>query len=366
MTTDDRRGLQRRFGELFGSRFRPHGSDTGPLGEFTPVRPEEVARLSEMAARHELSVIAAGGGTAPAAPEPPHNSIVARLGLMQNIELRHDGGGWAKAGPGTLWLALDNELRRSNRGLTVYPTSAPRATVGGWLATDGLGIGSFEHGWLRENVLAAEVVLPGGELREIPGGEVPDFVDTARPSGIIVAATLRTRRADMDRPFAVAFERLEDLLNTLRELSLDPVSTPLWHVGFLNPGMARIRGLTENYLMFGSYPSHRAPELEDVFWPAVSSNSGASLAPPASYRVWGERFSPLIPLRPTPRIKREFTSIESLLSPGEPGTWTSPVQGTLSRSGEVLILGLEDTGPGGELATDPERDVAGDERPGQR
>lgn len=37
----------------------------------------------------------------------------------------------------------------------------PRATVGGWLATDGLGVGSFEYGRLRENVLSASVVLPG-------------------------------------------------------------------------------------------------------------------------------------------------------------------------------------------------------------
>jgi FAD/FMN-containing dehydrogenase len=31
------------------------------------------------------------------------------------------------------------------------------------LATDGLGVGSFEYGRLRENVLSASVVLPGGE-----------------------------------------------------------------------------------------------------------------------------------------------------------------------------------------------------------
>jgi hypothetical protein len=29
------------------------------------------------------------------------------------------------------------------------------------------GVGSFEYGWLRENVLSADVVLPGGERREV-------------------------------------------------------------------------------------------------------------------------------------------------------------------------------------------------------
>jgi hypothetical protein len=41
-------------------------------------------------------------------------------------------------------LELDDELRARGRGLAVYPTSAPRATVGGLVATDGLGAGSFE------------------------------------------------------------------------------------------------------------------------------------------------------------------------------------------------------------------------------
>jgi hypothetical protein len=42
-------------------------------------------------------------------------------------------------------LELDDELRARGRGLAVYPTSAPRATVGGLVATDGLGVGSFER-----------------------------------------------------------------------------------------------------------------------------------------------------------------------------------------------------------------------------
>ncbi|HEX5916041.1 MAG TPA: FAD-binding protein, partial [Rubrobacter sp.] len=72
----------------------------------------------------------------------------------------------------------------------------PRATVGGWLATDGLGVGSFEYGRLRENVLSASVVLPGGESREVPGEEVGSFLSTGTTGGIVVGARLRTRRAD--------------------------------------------------------------------------------------------------------------------------------------------------------------------------
>ncbi|WP_047865720.1 FAD-binding oxidoreductase [Rubrobacter aplysinae] len=369
----EREELQRIFVELLGERFKKTGSEGGgsfPLGEFHPLHAEEVSRLSRDAARHGVPVVASGGGTSPESPEYPTDSIVVNLGFMQSIKLRHDGGGWAEAEPGTLWLALDNELRQRGKGLAVYPTSAPRATVGGWLATDGLGIGSFGHGWLRENVLAADVVLPGGELCEVTGSEVPAFVDPGSHSGIVVSAKLRTRRADTDRPFAIAFEDGEALLRTLSELVLDPVSTPLWHAGFLSPAMARLRGLPQSHLMFGAYPGHRAEELEDVFWPAVAENSGESLGAAEAYRVWGGRFAPITPSSPTPTVSRDFTNIEDLLapsaslSPARTGLWDAPVQGTLSRSGQVLILTLQDGGPGDLKAASPEethpRDQAND------
>jgi FAD/FMN-containing dehydrogenase len=339
---EDRAGLQKRFGELFGERFKEERDPEGPLGVFSPLHAEEVSRLAEAAAQYRVPVVAAGGGTSPEAPGPPRDGIIVSLGLMKSIRLRHNGGGWAEAEPGALWLALDNELRQRGKGLAVYPTSAPRATIGGWLATDGLGVGSFEHGWLRENVLAADVVLPGGELREVPGSEVPGYVDPSKPSGIVVAAKLRTRRADTDRPFVIAFAEREPLLRTLSELALDPSSTPLWHVGFLNPAMARLRGLTPGYLMFGAYPGHRAAELDDVFWPAVAANSGESLGAAEAYRVWGERFAPLTPSRPTPQARRVFANIGGLLSAAETSLPDLPAQGTLSRSGEVLILSLEE------------------------
>jgi len=359
----ERRGLQERFGELLGERFKVYPESGGPLGEFAPLHAEEVSRLAEAAARYGVPVVAAGGGTHPDVSGPPGDSIVVGFGFMRGLELRHNGGGWIKAEPGALWLALDNELRQRGKGLAVYPTSAPRATVGGWLATDGLGVGSFGYGWLRENVLAAEVVLPGGELREVPGSAVPGFVDPGGSSGIVVSARLRTRRADTDTPLAVAFENREAMLGALRELARDPVSTPLWHVGFLSPEMAGLRRLPRKHLMFGAYPGHRAEELEEVLWPAVAESSGEVLGASETYRVWGERFAPITPSSPNPRATREFTSVGELLdSPSAPARadpLDAPVQGTLSRSGEVLLLTIQEGGTAGLEADDPQARARG-------
>jgi FAD/FMN-containing dehydrogenase len=80
---------------------------------------------------------------------------------------------------------------------------------------DGLGVGSFEYGWLSENVLSADVMLPGRERREVRGEKLLPFVRTGDTMGIVVCATLRTRRAATDVPFGGAFDDQEDLVRTI-------------------------------------------------------------------------------------------------------------------------------------------------------
>lgn len=78
-------------------------------------------------------------------------------------------GDLAEVEPGVPWVQLEDLLRQRGASLRVYPTSAPQSTVGGWLYLDGLGVGSYEFGWLSENVAAVEVVGPKGARRHVGG-----------------------------------------------------------------------------------------------------------------------------------------------------------------------------------------------------
>ena len=242
------------------------------------------------------------------------------------------------------WLQLDDELRVRGRGLAVYPTSAPRATVGGWLATDGLGVGSFEYGWLSENVLSASVVLPGGERREAAGEELWSLIGSGGGSGIVADVRLRTRRAESDSPFAAALSNADDLASCVAGLSRSGV--PLWHLAFVNPTMARARRLEENYVLFGAYPQERAPAVEASLRDAIEPHRGRILPAAQAHRVWGERFFPIAPSHPTPSpVARELTSVEEL--PAALGRESIEpehiaLQGTVARSAEVLLLAIED------------------------
>jgi FAD/FMN-containing dehydrogenase len=315
----------------------------GALASVLPMNAEEVRLLAEVAERFSTPLVALGGEMATDAVEK--GSILVRFDLMRRTRLPDGEEPWAEAEPGVLWLQLDNELRMMGRGLAVYPTSAPRATVGGWLAMDGLGVGSFEYGWLRENVLSASVVLGSGELVEMAGEEVRSFVGPGA-RGIIVGAKLRTRRAEADVPFGVAFGSAAEMVGAVA--GVIEAGLPLWHLAFLNPGMAHARNLGENFLLFGAYPAEREGEIEGTFRSAVASSGGRVLLAAEAHRAWGERFFPVTPSVVPPRftvLSRELVPLVDLAGKlsgveGRPGHHV--IQGSVGRSGEVLLLKLED------------------------
>jgi FAD/FMN-containing dehydrogenase len=277
---------------IFGDRaIRGPVVEEGARGEVlavvTPVNVRDVELLAEVAGRFSLPLAALGAGTAFDTPGVPEKVILVRFDLMRDVRIRGGEELWVRAEPGAPWLELENNLSSHGWGLAVYPTSAPRATVGGWLATDGLGVGSFEYGRLSENVLSADVVLVGGELRTLRGEELRPFIrpggTATNTAGLVVAATLRTRRSDADVPFTGAFDEPEDLVESMAVLR--ETDTPLWHLAFLDPGMARARGLGDGYLLFGAYPAERAPTVEEALRETFESNRGRVLTAAESYRV---------------------------------------------------------------------------------
>lgn len=204
---------------------------------------------------------------------------------------------------------------------------------------DGLGVGSFEYGWLRENVISADVVVVGGERREVSGEELSTFLAPGDTTGIAVGARLKTRRAEADVPFAAVFEGAEDLAQAVAGVASSRV--PLWHLAFLNPPMSRARALGERYLLFGAYPRERESKVAGPLGEVVEASRGRVLGVADAYRVWGERFYPVAPSHPTPvPTDRTLIGIEDV---PEALYRFSPkaVQGTVARSAGVLLLAFD-------------------------
>ncbi len=331
--------IEEAFRDRLKRKIPEQGSTSdGALASVLPTSADEVALLARTAERYSVPLVALGAETAPETPSK-EGSILVRFDLMRGLRLPDPDESWVDAEPGALWLELDNNLRARGRGLTVYPTSAPRATIGGWLATDGLGVGSFEYGRLRENVLSAEVVIPGGQRRNVDGDEMRSFVGPQGGGGIVVGARLRTRRAENDVPCALAFRDSEDLAGAVIEILRGGV--PLWHLSFLNAPMANARGLGEEHLISGAYPGERTGILERALRELAASHGGRVLPPADAYQVWGERFFPVAPSHPTPVLTdRAFIPVAEV-----PGALrsrsTKAVQGTVARTGETLLLAFD-------------------------
>ena len=326
--------------EVFGDRLKRRQpgrlAPDGALASVLPASADEVALLARITDRYSLPLSALGAETTPEKPAK-EGRVLIRFDLMRSLWLSEGEGSLVEAEPGALWLELDNELRVRGWGLTVYPTSAPRATIGGWLAQDGVGVGSFEYGRLRENVVSAELVMPDGTRRTVGGHELHSVVGHER--GIVVRAILQTRGAEDDTPYALAFGDREKLTDAVAGIFRRNV--PLWHLAFLSPEMARLRGLGEDHLLFGAYPGGRGAAVGKALREVTSSAGGRVLSPTDAYRAWGERFFPIAPSRPTPVLSdRRFIQVGEI--PAALKSYANEaVQGTVARSGEVLMLAFD-------------------------
>jgi FAD/FMN-containing dehydrogenase len=322
---------------VLGDRIvRSQAREGGSLATVSPTSAEEVELVAKTAARYSVALHAQGAGTGPETGVAAEGSILLRFDLMRGLRMPERGEPWVDAGPGASWLELDDNLSVSGLGLAVYPTSAPRATVGGWLAQDGLGVGSFEYGWLHENVLSAAVVLPGGERLTVKGDELRSVVRPESGEGIVVGARLRTRSAD-DLPYALEFSQAEELVRATEDI----LGLPLWHLGLLNAEMAKARSLGDGHLLFGAYPKERSSEIEDSLRAVASSHGGRILSPADAYRAWGERFFPVAPSHPTPVVTDRLLMPLDGVGEALEKLSARAVQGTVARSSEVLVLALD-------------------------
>jgi hypothetical protein len=178
--------------------------------------------------------------------------------------------------------------------------------------------------------------MPGGDRRTVGGDELRSVAGPESAGGIVVRARLQTRRAEDDAPCAMAFGDHKKLAGAVSDIFLEGV--PLWHLAILSPKMARVRGLGEEYLLFGAYPGERGAAVEEALLEVASSVGGRLLLSADAYRAWGERFFPVAPSHPTPVLTdRAFIQIEEIQAFLH-GHADQPVQGTVARSGEVLML----------------------------
>lgn len=196
-----------------------------------PRKAEEVSQIVEYANLKGVPVVPRGasswgyGGTI-----PTNGGIVLELTELKRIVDLDREGMTLTVEAGLRWKALLDFLEEKGFAFNVYPSSAPSATIGGWIATGGLGIGSLKYGHLREHIKEMQVVTPTGEIARISREEQGDsnlfdsIIGSEGTLGVITEATLYVNpKPEKILPMLASFDSIETLVNVIEKAVNRPV-----------------------------------------------------------------------------------------------------------------------------------------------
>ncbi len=170
---------------------------------------EEISEVLKFANANRIPVVPRGSASSGLGGViPTRNGIVVDLSpLDKTMEIDADRK-TVRVSAGVIWKDLERALNQQNLALMSYPSSAPSATIGGWLASWGYGIGNLAFGNVHDQVVKLRVVLPTGEIRDVGGEERARFLGMEGTTGIITEAELKVRLLPESRLCLLA--RLKD------------------------------------------------------------------------------------------------------------------------------------------------------------
>ncbi len=228
---------------------KPLIGDTIPEAVVQPCSEDELVELVRWAGKNRLPLTPRGkassgyGGVIPL-----KKGIVVDFYRMNHVLNIDKSSLVARVEAGVIWEKLDRELDNQGLTLRLYPTSYPASTAAGWLAQGGAGIGSYEAGWFKDNVVSARVVLPSGEVKDFSGADIDMISDAEGITGFISELTVKIQPKEEMQVVSIGCADAYDLQKFLQ--SLVDEGLPIWSVIFINPKMAELKNrspLREHY-----------------------------------------------------------------------------------------------------------------------
>ena len=219
---------------------KPLVGSTVPDAVVQPETEEELAALVKWAAENNIPLTPRGKATSGyGGVLPVKKGVVVDFYRMKRVIDIDSKAMTTTVQAGVVWEKLDKELKKHSLTLRLYPSSYPAATVGGWLAQGGTGIGSYEAGWFRDNVISARMVLPDGEVRDFSGPELDLVSDAEGITGFISEVILRVMPLEDMEVVSIGCPDAHELQRFIQ--SIIDVKSPIWSLMFINPRMAELK-----------------------------------------------------------------------------------------------------------------------------
>ncbi len=208
-----------------------------------PKSATEIAEIVKIAVEEGIPIVPRGGASwGLGGAMPVAGGIVVDLTRMNRILDYDYDNHIVTVETGITWKMLYDTLLRNGYIIGSYPSSAMAATVGGWINTGGVGVGTYKYGSAMDHVKSLEVVLPTGRILEtgnfrtsIFGGMDLNklFFGSEGTLGIITRASMRIYPAPEElRPISYGFSSFRELSHAVRDITRSEV-VPL-HLSFLD------------------------------------------------------------------------------------------------------------------------------------
>lgn len=161
---------------------------------------EQVCLVMRLCQQYSVPVVARGAGTGLSGGATPHpEGVLLSMARFNRILSVDPVACTARVQPGVRNLAISEAVAERGLYYAPDPSSQIACTIGGNVAENAGGVHCLKYGLTVHNVLAAEVVLMGGEVIEI-GSEAPDqpgydlmaaFIGSEGMLGVVTEITVR-------------------------------------------------------------------------------------------------------------------------------------------------------------------------------
>ncbi|MDH4122629.1 MAG: FAD-binding oxidoreductase [Thermoplasmata archaeon] len=229
-----------------------------------PKEAEEVSEVVRIANGWNMPVTPRGGASwGFGGAVPNKGGALLDMTSMDRIIGLDVERGIVRVQPGVVWLRLDEWLNRRGYFVPYYPSSAPGATIGGWISTGGVGVGGYKYGAARDNVRNLQIVLPSGQIINTAhnlDSKHPSqfdltslFVGSEGSLGIVTSIDLQVYpKPDVFFPTTYSFPNMDHVYAAMSKISESRLRP--YHVAFVDG----------NYFRFLRAMGREAPEVGGI------------------------------------------------------------------------------------------------------
>ena len=257
-----------------------------------------VAAVAKFAASKGVAVIARGSGSSPfGGSVPVAGGLVVDMSRMDAILELDPDRRLVRVQAGVRWADLEHELGRHGLHTRSSPSSK-FSTVGGWVASGGLGLCSYSAGHMSWSVTSVELATSDGSLRVLePASDGFTLVFGSEGQlGIVTSITLEVDPVSGSaRPHLILFDTVEAALSFAKDVSWGPIRP----VHMVYESASKLAMMNQMLSNFGLESGEvvlvylDGAESETAFAKFISTSGLKEEAEYLARYLWGERHFPM-------------------------------------------------------------------------